>query len=87
MLLATSPVRTTTDLVDYRALVRGLRLSRGLTQEDFAREIDVTVGTLNGWDNGRHRPVRAQRNRLLRMAHDAGFPIPPTALNTKQSPQ
>jgi len=31
----------------------------------FARELDVTVGTMNGWENGKHRPVKAQRKRLL----------------------
>lgn len=62
--------------VDFASLVRLLRQSRGQTQEEFARDVDVTVGTLNGWENGRHRPVRAQRNRLLRMASDAQVPVP-----------
>jgi hypothetical protein len=47
----------------------------------IARELDVTVGTLNGWENGRHRPIRAQRKRLLRMAQATGIapPLLPTA--------
>ena len=62
--------------VDFASLVRLLREARGQTQEELARDIDVTVGTLNGWENARHRPVRAQRNRLLRMANEAHVPIP-----------
>jgi transcriptional regulator with XRE-family HTH domain len=56
--------------IDYGVLVRLIRTHRGLTQEDLARELDVTVGTLNGWENGRHRPLRAQRKRLERMAEE-----------------
>lgn len=62
--------------VDYAALVRLIRTHRGLTQEDLARELDVTVGTLNGWENGRHRPLRAQRKRLERLAHDHDLQLP-----------
>ena len=71
-----SPVATAEPNIDFAALVRSLRAARGLTQEEFARELDVTVGTMNGWENGRHRPVRAQRKRLLRLAEDAGIEPP-----------
>lgn len=62
--------------VDYAALVRQLRAARGLTQEEFARDLDVTAGTMNAWENGKHRPVKAQRKRLLRMAEEAGIRPP-----------
>jgi len=65
--------------INFAVLVRALRLARGLTQEDFARELDVTVGTMNGWENGKHRPVKAQRKRLLGLAKDAGIQIPTNA--------
>jgi len=62
--------------VDYAALVKQLRDARRLTQEEFARELDVTVGTMNAWENGKHCPVKAQRKRLLRMAEEAGIGAP-----------
>ena len=62
--------------VDYAALVKTLRDARGLTQEEFARELDVTVGSMNGWENGKHRPVKAQRKRLLLIAQEAGITPP-----------
>lgn len=65
-----------TPSTDFAALVRLLRESKGLTQEEFARELDVTVGTLSGWENGHHRPVKAQRKRLLRLATKAGIQAP-----------
>lgn len=65
--------------INFAALVKAIRLARGLTQEDFARELDVTVGTMNGWENGRHRPVKAQRKRLLGLARVAGIELPTNA--------
>jgi putative transcriptional regulator len=57
---------------DFASLIRQLRSARGLTQEEFARELDVTVSTMSCWENGRHRPVRAQRNRILSLAEQSG---------------
>lgn len=65
-----------THSTDFAALVRLLRESKGLTQEEFARELDVTVGTLSGWENSHHRPLKAQRKRLLRLATKAGIQVP-----------
>ena len=62
--------------IDYGAFVRLTRLQRGQTQEELARELEVTVGTINGWENGRHRPVRAQRTRLRRIAEELGITAP-----------
>src|SRR5262245_58002662 len=64
--------------VDWAALVKQLRAARGLTQEDFAHEIDVVVGTVNAWENDKRRPLKAQRKRLLKMAEEMGIQ-PPTA--------
>lgn len=33
-----------------------LRRKLNMTQEQFARELGVTVGTVNRWENGRFRP-------------------------------
>ena len=65
--------------VDYPALVKGIRAARGLTQEQLARELEVTFATVNGWENGRHQPIQALASLLMRMARDAG--IVPALLN------
>jgi transcriptional regulator with XRE-family HTH domain len=62
--------------VDFATLVRLIRRTRGQTQEELARELDVTVGTMNGWENGKHRPVKAQRRRLMSLADEIGLSIP-----------
>ena len=60
----------------FSKLVKQLRQARRLTQEQLARELDVTVGTVDGWENERHRLVNAQRTRLRKMAEANGLVIP-----------
>ena len=58
--------------VDFPSLVRDIRKARGLTQEQLAREMNVTFATVNGWENAKHRPIRAFASQLLDMAITAG---------------
>lgn len=58
---------------DIPALVKGIRSTRGLTQEELAREVGVSFSTVNGWENGKHRPIPALVNRLLDLAASAGL--------------
>jgi transcriptional regulator with XRE-family HTH domain len=37
-------------------IIRDLRLSAGLTQEQFAVNLGVTYSTINRWENGRSTP-------------------------------
>lgn len=60
----------------FPKLVKSIRQARGQTQEELARELDVTVGTMNGWENGKHRPVRAQRRKLIAIAEHIGISVP-----------
>ena len=74
-----------TEDIDFAALVKSLRTAKGLTQEEFAQVLDVTVGTVNNWENGKHLPLKAQRKRLLRMARSVRIPIPSATQNTTRS--
>lgn len=58
---------------DIPALVKGIRSTRGITQEELAREVGVSFSTVNGWENGKHRPIPALVNRLLDLAAPAGL--------------
>jgi len=49
------------------ALVRRLRESMSLTQEQFAHAVGVTYSTVNQWENGHRRPQPYLLNRLLEM--------------------
>src|SRR5689334_19027219 len=72
-------VITTTN---FPALVRLLPQTRGLTEDDLRASWNVTVGTLNGWENGRHRPVGLNRKRLLQMAQAIGIAARQVATST-----
>ena len=46
--------------------IRATRLRLGLTQEQFARELGVTLSTVSRWETGRARP----RGLALRRIHE-----------------
>jgi len=54
-------------------LVRALRRELKLTQEEFAHELGITVGTVNRWENGRFRPSKLARAMLAEFATRHGL--------------
>lgn len=61
--------------VDFARLIHDLRSATGATQEQLARDLGVTYGTVNGWENGKHRPLRLLGRALLRRAARAGVVV------------
>lgn len=63
--------------------IRHLRRRLGMTQEEFAHSIGITVGTVNRWENGRFRPSKLARSTILEFARrhgvrdDPNGPLPP----------
>lgn len=49
--------------------VREVRAATGLSQDKFARIIDVRVGTLRNWEQGRREPTGPAK-ALLRAIHN-----------------
>lgn len=49
--------------------VRSIRERLEFTREEFARYLDVSVGTLRGWEQGRREP-RGPARRLLELSRD-----------------
>ena len=60
--------------IDIPALVREIRKSRQMTQEQLARELEVTFSTVNGWENGKHRPIPVLARKLVELAEAADIP-------------
>jgi putative transcriptional regulator len=54
--------------------VRSLRRELKMTQEEFAHELGITVGTVNRWENGRFRPSKLARATLLEFSERHGRP-------------
>ena len=59
---------TTDTSAETVGLVRRIRAIRGLTQEGLAQRLGVSFATVNGWENGRHRPIPALARKLEEMA-------------------
>ena len=55
--------------------VRQLRRQLGMTQEEFAHALGITVGTVNRWENGRFRPSKLARATIMEFARRHGVPI------------
>ena len=55
------------------SLIRTLRQKLGMTQEEFAHEIAVTVSTVNRWENAHSAPSRLARRALRELARSRGL--------------
>lgn len=54
--------------------VRRLRRQLGMTQEEFAHALGITVGTVNRWENKRFRPSKLARSTIVEFARRHGVP-------------
>jgi len=64
----------TKSAIDFAVLVREIRQARHITQEQLARELQVTFSTVNGWENAKHRPIPALARRLIELADASEIP-------------
>ena len=53
--------------------VRALRRKKGWAQEDLAREIGVSLSTIQRWENKGGNPTRLARRELKKLFTDAGI--------------
>ena len=58
--------------IDFPLLIKQIRDATGLTQEQLARELGVTFGTVNGWENRKHRPSPLAAQQIVRSAAASG---------------
>jgi len=49
-------------------VIRYLRQQLGMTQEELAQGLGITVGTVSRWEKGRFRPSRLARALILDFA-------------------
>jgi len=56
-----------------RGKVKELRKKRGWTQEDMAREIGVSLSTVQRWERQGGKPTRLARRELGRLFKEAGI--------------
>ena len=56
-----------------RERVKELRQKRGWAQEDLAREIGVSLSTVQRWERQDSKPTRLARRELKRLFQEAGI--------------
>ena len=54
-------------------LIRTLRQKLGMTQEEFAHEIAVTVSTVNRWENAHAEPSKLAWKAIRDLARKRGL--------------
>ncbi len=57
----------------FNEKVKALRQKRGWSQEDLAREIGVSLSTVQRWEKKGGRPIRLARRELKRLFKGAGI--------------
>jgi len=55
--------------------VKVLREKRGWSQEDLAREVDVSLSTVQRWEKRGGKPIRLARRELRRLFQEAGIDV------------
>ena len=58
---------------ELKEKVRELRRRKGWAQEDLAREISVSLSTVQRWENKGGEPTRLARRELRRLFQEAGI--------------
>ena len=53
--------------------VKELRKKKGWAQEDLAREIDVSLSTVQRWEGKGAKPIRHARRELERLFRETGI--------------
>jgi ribosome-binding protein aMBF1 (putative translation factor) len=58
---------------ELKEKVRELRKRKGWAQEDMAREISVSLSTIQRWESKGGQPTRLARKELRRLFQEAGI--------------
>jgi putative transcriptional regulator len=56
-------------------VIRYLRQQLGMTQEELAQALGITVGTVSRWEKGRFRPSRLARALIVEFARTHNVPV------------
>lgn len=51
--------------MNYSALIKVLRESMILSQEEFAKYLGVSFATVNRWERGHHEPTYSAKRKII----------------------
>lgn len=51
--------------MSFEDLIKAIRMDLNITQEQLARELNISFSTINRWENGHTSPSKLAKMRLL----------------------
>jgi DNA-binding transcriptional regulator YiaG len=80
---AVEPAGATAGEEHFSLTIRYMRRQLGMTQEELAQALGITVGTVSRWEKGRFRPSRLARTLILEFArtHNVSVSLRPARTN------
>lgn len=51
--------------MDFREIIKIIRHQKDFTQEQLARELNISYSTINRWENGHTTPSKLAQMRIL----------------------
>ena len=56
-------------------IIKKVRKQLGITQEQLARELDISFSTINRWENGHTSPSKLAKRRLIEFCRNKNVDI------------
>ena len=57
------------------ALIKAIRTTAGLSQQEFADKLDVTFATINRWENNKALPNKLAQSKIYEFCTQANIPV------------
>ena len=54
--IANAIIYARSEIMEFRMIIKCVRHELGLSQEQLARELNISFSTINRWENGKSRP-------------------------------
>lgn len=64
------------ELDDVPQIIRKIRKTLNLTQEQLAQRLGVSFVTVNEWENGKRKPSPLAKAAIEQLVKDAGIKLP-----------
>lgn len=56
--------------MDYKKLVKDLRSKLMLSQEEMAELLNVSLVSINRWENGKHEPTLKVKRKIIKLCKE-----------------
>lgn len=61
--------------MNYQKLIKDLRERLILSQEDFAKLLDVSFSTVNRWETGKYEPTIKVKRKIIELCNNNNIDI------------